>query len=325
MNRARRSFASGRMDLPIDNVRRATERGSEGAVAPIDLHVARPLLGVGLAVMATLLFASHDAVSKHLLATYDVPLVAAIRYVVHTMLMVVVLAPRRGVDMVKVTRKSLVAVRSVCLVIATLFMGLALQLMPIAETTAIIYLSPILVVLLARPFLGETIGALGWIGAIASFSGVLLIVRPGGGLDPLGVFYALCNVGVTVAYYLLSRVLAKSERTLALLFYSALAGAVLFGLATPWFWFGTMPSALDMLMFVSLGLFAGIGHYCFTAAYRFAPASLLAPMSYTHLIWAGLLGWLVFAQVPDAIGLTGMAVIGLAGVMTALRTLPKRS
>lgn len=306
-----------------------TARGDSEAVERTDktpaYDVSRPALGVGLAVLATLLFAGHDAVSKHLLQSYDVPLVAAIRYMVHTLLMVVVLAPRQGASLVRVQRKGLVAIRSVCLVIATLFMGLALQLMPIAETTAIIYLSPIIVVLLARPILGETIGLLGWIGAIGGFVGVMLIVRPGGGLDPLGVFYALCNVGVTVAYYLLSRVLAKSEKTLALLFYSALVGAICFGLATPWFWFGTVPTALDLVMFASLGLFAGIGHYCFTAAYRFAPASLLAPMSYTHLIWAGLLGWIVFAQLPDALGLAGMAVVGAAGVLTALRTLPKRT
>lgn len=310
----------------MSTVGTAREEAGEIAVPPkASYDVSRPALGVGLAVLATLLFAGHDVVSKHLLANYDVPLVAAVRYMVHTLLMVVVLAPRQGANLVRVNRKGLVAIRSVCLVIATLFMGLALQLMPIAETTAIIYLSPIIVVLLARPLLGETIGVMGWIGAIGGFAGVLLIVRPGGGLDPLGVFYALCNVGVTVAYYLLSRVLAKSEKTLALLFYSALVGAICFGLVAPWFWFGTVPSTLDMVMFVSLGLFAGIGHYCFTAAYRFAPASLLAPMSYTHLIWAGLLGWLVFSQLPDTIGLAGMVVIGSAGVVTALRSLPKRS
>lgn len=310
----------------MSTVGTAGKEAGEIAVPPkTSYEVSRPALGVGLAVLATLLFAGHDVVSKHLLANYDVPLVAAVRYMVHTLLMVIVLAPRQGANLVRVNRKGLVVIRSVCLVIATLFMGLALQLMPIAETTAIIYLSPIVVVLLARPLLGETIGVMGWIGAIGGFAGVLLIVRPGGGLDPLGVFYALCNVGVTVAYYLLSRVLAKNEKTLALLFHSALVGAICFGLVAPWFWFGTVPSTLDMVMFVSLGLFAGIGHYCFTAAYRFAPASLLAPMSYTHLIWAGLLGWLVFSQLPDAIGLAGMVVIGSAGVVTALRSLPKRS
>ncbi len=75
-----------------------------------------------------------------------------------------------------------------------------------------------------------------------------------------------------------------------------------------------------MALFLSLGLTAAIGHFCFTAANRYAEASLLAPMSYLHLLWAGLLGWLVFGQLPDALGLAGMAIIGLAGVTVALRS-----
>jgi drug/metabolite transporter (DMT)-like permease len=288
--------------------------------SPGIMPAARPLLGIGLAIAATLMFAGHDTINKHLLATYDVPLVSAIRYIVHTMLMVMLLGPRHGGALVKTARTGVVIVRAICLVVGSLFASLALRIMPIAETTAIIYLAPIIVVLLARPLLDETIGLIGWIGAIGGFLGVLLIARPGAGLDPLGVAFALCNVGVTAAYYILSRILARSETTLALLFYSALAGTICFGLAAPWFWFDTMPTTLDLALFASLGLLAGVGHFCFTAAYRHAPASILAPISYTHLIWAGLFGWLVFDQLPDAIGLVGMAIIFLAGVLTALRT-----
>jgi len=290
------------------------------AQPPAGLTENRPLLGVLLAIAATLLFATNDATNKYLIATYDVPLTAAIRYIVHTLLMLAIIAPTRGREMVTTRRTGLVVLRSVCLVVATLFAGLALQRMPIAETVSIIYLSPILVVVLARPVLGEQIGLLGWLAALGGFVGVVLIARPGGGLDPAGVIFALCNVGVTVTYYLLSRILARSERTLALLFYSALVGATCFGLTMPWFWFGTVPSPFEIGLFISLGVTAGLGHFCFTAANRYAEASLLAPMGYMHLLWAGLLGWLVFGQLPDGLGLVGMAVIALAGVAAALRS-----
>lgn len=280
----------------------------------------RPLLGISLIIGATLMFAANDATNKYLLVTYDVPLVAAMRYIVHALLMLAVLGPSRGRQLFVVRHRGLVAIRSICLVIGSLFASLALQRMPIAETTSIIYLSPILVVLLARPVLGERIGLLGWLAALGGFAGVVLIARPGAGLDPVGVVFALCNVVMSVTYYLLSRILAHSERTLALLFYSALAGAICFGLAMPWYWFGAVPSVVEMAMFLSLGMTAAIGHFCFTAANRYAEASLLAPMSYLHLLWAGILGWLVFGQLPDHVGLIGMAVIGLAGVAVALRT-----
>jgi drug/metabolite transporter (DMT)-like permease len=275
---------------------------------------------MGLVAIATLFFACQDTISKYLLETYDVPLVAAVRYIVHALLMVAILAPRHGPSLVTVKRPVLVMVRSLCLVVATLFMALALQRLPVAETTSIVYIAPIIVVLLARPLLGEEIGFFGWLGALLGFLGVLLIIRPGGGLDPVGVGFALANVCVTVAYYMLSRFLSGSERTLALLFYSALAGAICFGITMPWYWFGTMPTTLDLALFASLGVFAGLGHFCYTAANRFCTASMLAPVSYTHLIWAGALGWLVFAQAPDTLGLIGMAVVGLAGVGTALRS-----
>lgn len=292
----------------------------DAAKPPVSLTEHRPLLGIGLAIAATMLFATNDATNKYLIATYDVPLVAAIRYIVHALLMLALLGPTRGPELVTTQRTGLVVVRSLCLVVATLFAGLALQRMPIAETVSIIYLSPILVVVLARPILGEQIGVIGWLAALGGFAGVVLIARPGGGLDPAGVTFALCNVGVTVTYYLLSRILARSEKTLALLFYSALVGAICFGPAMPWFWFGAVPSPFEIVLFISLGLTAGLGHFCFTAANRYAEASLLAPMGYLHLLWAGLLGWLVFGQLPDGLGLVGMAIIGLAGVGVALRS-----
>jgi drug/metabolite transporter (DMT)-like permease len=288
------------------------------------LTASRPLFGVLLVVAATALFACLDTANKALVTEYNVPLVAAIRYLGHAILMIALLGPIRGREMVTTKRTGLVVVRALCLVVSSFFAGLALQRMPVAETISIIYLSPIIVVLLARPLLGERIGATGWIAAIAGFSGVLLIVRPGGGLDPVGVGFVLCNVVVTVAYFMLSRVLAHTERTLALLFYSALGGAICFGIALPWSLYGEAPSLLQVGLFLSLGVSAGLGHYCFTAAHRFAPSSVLAPINYLHLVWAGVLGWLVFGHVPEALSILGMAIVAAAGIAVALRSALKK-
>lgn len=285
----------------------------------------RPLLGVLLVVLATALFACLDVANKALVTEYNVPLVAAIRYIGHSILMIALLGPTRGRELIETKRTGLVIVRAACLVVSSLLAGFALQRMPVAETVSIIYLSPIIVVLLARPLLGETIGAVGWIAAIAGFAGVLLIVRPGAGLDPLGVIFTLCNVAGTVVYYLLSRVLAKTERTLAMLFYSALGGAICFGILLPWTLHGEAPTLLQIGLFLSLGVSAGLGHYCFTAAHRFASSSVLAPINYLHLVWAGILGWLVFGHVPEALTIIGMAIVAAAGVLVALRSAFKRT
>jgi len=155
---------------------------------------------------------------------------------------------------------------------------------------------------------------------VAGFAGVMLIVRPGSDLVTSGALFMLGAVMLNLGYQLLSRVLAASENTFALLFHTALAGSILYGLALPWYLEERAPTPLDAVLFASLGLFGGVGHFMFTAAFRHAPASLIAPLNYLQLLWAGLLGWLVFGHIPDALSLLGMAIVAGSGVLVALRT-----
>lgn len=276
--------------------------------------------GALLFVSSLLLFACMDTSTKYLTATFDVPLVVAARYAINLLLLMAVFAPRQPRQMVEVQRTRLVIVRGMALAVTSLLMGLALQRMPVAETTAISFLAPIMVVVVAGPLLGETIGATGWIAATMGFAGVLLIVRPGSGLEPLGVICALAGAATGTTYQLLSRVLVATERTAALQFYTALVGTLAFGLAAPWFWDGTVPTLLQNCVFLGLGAAGALGHYMVTAAFRYAPASMLAPMNYLQLVWAALLGWLFFRQLPDGLSLLGMGIIAASGVIVALKS-----
>jgi drug/metabolite transporter (DMT)-like permease len=291
-------------------------RNARPAIAPA---AASPLVGVALLVAAVGLFACMDVTTKYLATAYNVPLVVALRYIVNVALMLVLLAPREGRQLIETRRTALVLVRAGCLALASLFVGLALRRMPVAETTSIVFLAPMLVVI-AAPVLGERVSRTGWVAAILGFAGVLLIVRPGGGLAPAGIAFALAGVAATVGYLMLSRVLAASERTVTLLFYTALVGAVAFGLLLPWSWHGPAPTGAQAALFVGIGAMGGLGHYLFTAAFRHAPASVLAPIGYVQLFWAGLLGWLVFGHVPDGPSILGMAVVVGCGAMIALQS-----
>lgn len=277
----------------------------------------QPLRGLALIIGATMLFALNDTTNKLLVTEYNVPLVTAIRYITHTLLMLALVAPFRGRQMVKTTRTGLVLIRGACLAVASLLMGFALQRMPVPETTAIVYIIPVLVILLSGPILHEKVGSAAWLAAALGFGGVMLIARPGGGLDPLGVAFALGNVVVSVAYNMLSRVLARTERTITMLFYTALIGAIAFGILLPWTLYGVAPTQLQIVLFLSLGVSAWLGHYLFTQSYRYAPAAILAPMNYLHLGWATLLGWLVFGHAPDSIALIGIALVACGGVVSA--------
>lgn len=278
-----------------------------------------PLRGILIFACGVLVLACMDTTTKYLAQRYQVPLIVGVRYVVNCLLMLVVLAPTQGARLVQTQRTGLAIVRAACLAAASIFLGFALKRMPVAETTSIVFLAPTLVVLAARPLLGEQIGALGWIAAVAGFAGVLLVARPGAGLELTGLALALATAAVTAAYQLLSRVLAATERTITLLFYVALVGAIIFGLAAPWFWDGHLPGRFDVLLFLSLGVYSGIGHYLFTAAHRYAPASTLAPIGYLQVVWAGLLGWIVFAHVPAALSIAGMLIIIASGALIALK------
>lgn len=271
-------------------------------------------------MLGVLLFACMDCTTKYLVTRYEVPLVVAIRYIVNCLLMVVLLAPSQGKNLVRTKRTGLVLVRGACLAMASLFVALAFQRMPIAEATGILFLSPLLVVLVAGRVLGERVGALGWIAAVAGFSGILLIAHPGSGMDLLGTIFALCGVVMTASYQLLSRMLATTEQTLPMLFYTALIGAVGFGLFLPWSWGGPAPTALQCLLFLGTGVMGGLGHFLFAAAHRDAPASLLAPIMYTQLVWAGLFGWIVFGHVPESMSIVGMCIVAAAGAMVAVKS-----
>lgn len=266
------------------------------------------------------LFACMDSTTKYLVAHYKVPLVVAIRYIVNCLLMITLLAPSQGRALVKTQRTGLVLVRGACLAAASLFVASALQRMPVAEATSIVFLSPLLVLLLAGLVLGERVGALGWIATLMGFTGVLLIARPGSGLDPIGTVFALGAVVTTAAYQLLSRVLASTERTVPMLFYTTIVGSLVFGLFLPWSWGGETPTALQLLLFLGVGAMGGLGHFFFTAAHRDAPASLLAPMMYAQLVWAGLLGWLVFGHVPGTTSIIGMCIVASAGALVAVKS-----
>ncbi len=278
-----------------------------------------PLKGVALVVAAAFLFASADTLGKHLVMLYAATMVLAARYLVNLSLVTLVMWPRHRAALWKTDRTGLVIIRGLCLALASITMLLALRVMPVAEAVAIIYITPVLVMLASATLLGERVRPLGWVCAALGFAGVLLIARPGSGLDPQGVALALANAVLATGYHVLTRMLAKTETTMALMFHTALVGTIAFtGLALA---LGpeSLPGATDIGLMLVLGTVTTLGHLLFTSAYREAPASTLAPVNYMHIAFATVLGALVFRQLPDALAFAGMGLIAIAGLLAAWR------
>jgi len=276
-----------------------------------------PVRGVVLFCVAVVLFACLDATAKHLSQRWPVGMLAWGRYVVHFVLMTAFLAPTWRGRLLATTRPVLQSIRGFSLVLVTVLAMAAFKRVPLAEATALLFASPLLVALLARPILGEQIGRLRWTAVLLGFAGVVMLTRPGSGLDPIGVACALAAAVAYAGYQLMTRTLSHSSHPVTMLYYTALAGTLSLSLAQPLIGPLRWPGWLDGSLIAALGLLGGTGHYLLTRAFREAPASLLSPLIYTQLIWAALLGWLVFGNTPSAATIAGMIVIGASGLIIA--------
>jgi drug/metabolite transporter (DMT)-like permease len=273
------------------------------------------LQGIALLLSAVLIFATMDTTAKYLSRSYSVPMLMWARYFIHLVFMLLVFAPRLGAGVARTRRLGLQVLRALMLVLCTAFFFAALRVMPIAETTAIGFVSPFLVTLLSGPLLGERIDRRQWMAVAAGFAGVLIVVRPGGGLLSTAVLLPLCAALCYSLYQILTRKLAASENPVVTLFYTALVGALVASAMLPWFWIAPQPSHWGLLLLLGGG--GAVGHYILIKAFERTAASVLAPFGYTQIVWVTALGYLVFGDFPDAVSLFGMAVIVSCGLYCA--------
>ncbi|WP_246167648.1 DMT family transporter [Propionivibrio limicola] len=279
----------------------------------------RNIRGVALFLSALFLFASVDTSAKYLMAFFSAQFLVWARFVVHLVIMLVAVAPRMGREIIVTKRPGLMILRGLMLSGSSLLIQFAFRSLPLAETTAIFFVTPLIVALLAGPILGEKLRLKSWLATVCGFAGVLLIARPGGVMAGAGIAYALAAASCYSLYQILTRKLASTEPAMRQLFYTALIGSIALSIVVPPFWATVMPTPFQALLIVSLGIYGGVGHFFLIRAYRDTPATTLSPMMYVQLVWVSLLGWLVFDHLPDAVSTLGMAIIGVSGLSLAVR------
>ena len=271
--------------------------------------------GILMALLATVAYAVVDTLSKYQAREYPVGMIVWARYFVPLVLLLAVFLPRRGARMVRLVYPAIQLARGVLLTAGTVFIVFAYRVMPIAEAQAISFIHPVLLTLLAVVFLGEKVSPLGWAAVLIGFSGVLIIVRPGGGLFtpaailPLGLAFSFSS------YQIFTRLISGKEDSLNSLFCVLLVGSVVMSLALPFSWID--PSPKGLFFFALIGVTSGLGHFSTIKALEYAPASLLAPFAYIQLLWVSILGVLVFGDFPDAVTLIGMGVVVAGGLLVA--------
>jgi drug/metabolite transporter (DMT)-like permease len=271
------------------------------------------LLGIGLVSVTFACFAVLDTTAKWLVRTLPVIEVVWLRFVGHVIFTGLLLAPRHGRALLKTLHPRLQLLRGAMLFAMTGLNFWALQYLQLAETGAIQFAVPLLIALFGAWLLGERLDAGRWAAIGLGFVGVLLIVRPGSGAFHPAILLSIGNVVLYALFNLLTRRLAASDRPEATQFLSALAAATLLAPFAIAVW-RTPSSALEWALLALLGIAGGTGHWLLAVAYRYAPASVLAPFLYPQIVWMALLGWWVFGDVPGWPVVAGTVVVVASGL-----------
>jgi drug/metabolite transporter (DMT)-like permease len=290
---------------------------------PVSRPADAPFRGVLMMCFAVACFAAMNTFVKEL-RVQELPVVEIIwgRYFFHTIL-VLALFPKRIPTLLSGSDKGLQICRSILVLSATACMFTAVGFMPLADAVAITFIAPLLITALSVPFLGERVGLRRWIAVCVGFAGMLVIIRPGGGLFQPA---ALLPIGVTVfyaMYQIITRMISHRTDPINSVFYTAIVGGILMSAIVPFFW--QTPTLEQWGMMLAAGLLGGLGHWAIIIAYQRAEAPLVAPFAYTELVWATMLGLTFFGDFPDLWTLVGAAIIAASGVYILQRERQQRA
>ncbi len=207
----------------------------------------------------------------------------------------------------------------------TLAMGLGfagLAYLPLPEVTAIGYAAPLLTVVFAAMFLGEEVRMFRIACVALGLTGVLIVLSPrlnvqADQVAALGAILVLMGAVFSALAQVFVRKLVMTEKTPAIVFYFSVTSTTLSLITIPFGW--VWPTGAQAMLLIGAGLLGGVGQILLTSSYREADASLVAPFDYASMIFALLIGYFVFAEVPTATMLAGAGVVILAGVLIIWR------
>ncbi len=259
-------------------------------------------------------FSVSDSIIKALASRHPVPLLVWARWSFQVLAMLIWLAPIMGTRMVHTRQLPMQLARGMLLIGSSLCFMSALKYMPLAEATALNYMTPTLVIVLAIVFLRERLTWPRIAFVVAGVAGMLMIVQPGAETFRGASLLALASAACYSVYQITTRMLAGEDPRVTL-FYPALVGAGLMTVVWPWFGSRIDVPWTDVALMAAIGVLGTIGHFLFILAFQRAPASALTPFTYIHLVFVTLIGWVAFGDLPGALTFAGMALIAGSGLL----------
>lgn len=277
-----------------------------------------PVRGIVLTIIAMLIFAAHDAVIKLLTNDYAAPQILWVRFVFFSVF-ALILARRKG-PLSKTTKSArpLVQIgRSLMLLADMILFVLAVSLLPLADTHALMATFPLMVTALSALFLREHVGVRRWFAVGACFVGVLLILRPGLTVLQPGALIALAAAFSFALYHVMTRIVSRHDSSEVSLVYVGVIGLIATSFAAPFFW--VWPTKEAWLLLATVGIIGAFAHFLLIAALKAAPPSVLQPFNYTLLLAATAVGYFVFNQFPDLWTIIGASIIVGSGLYVIQR------
>ncbi|WP_377192067.1 DMT family transporter [Ruegeria meonggei] len=289
---------------------------------PLTSH--RPLLAVSLKLSALVLFTLMQALVKVLSADFPTGEMVFFRSLFAVPIIICWLLYRRELSQGLVVKKPMGHFWRGVLGTSAMFLTFTgLSLLPLPEVTAIGYATPIFTLILAALMLGERIRMIR-IGAVAiGLLGVLIMIWPrlgGNNLDTAATIGALCVLAATIARGFVQihiRQLVQVDHPAAVVFYFSITATLLSAVSAFWGWI--MPTWEQALILVAMGLLGGVAQILVTSSYRYAQASMLAPYDYTTMLFAIVIGYIWFDELPTLVMLGGAALVIAGNVLVILR------
>ncbi|HYW63478.1 MAG TPA: DMT family transporter [Bradyrhizobium sp.] len=277
----------------------------------------RPFRGIALILASTVFLGCSDVTAKYLSATLPSIEIAWIRFLTFALIMVPAMLPGTRLFALTTERPGLQVMRGIALLSSSLFFISGLRFLPIAEASATGFIAPLFVTALSIAFLGEKVGVRRWLATIAGLIGVLIILRPGSSAFHPAAFFPIISALAWAGTLIMTRMMSGRERAITTMTWSAITGVCVISALVPFVW--VTPSWHDILFGLFIGIASTAGQWIVVLAFRYADASVLAPFSYTQLVWVSVLGFFVFGEIPDVWTIAGATVIVCSGLYTAHR------
>lgn len=265
-------------------------------------------------MLAMLCFAVMDAISKSLVAEYSVGQLMWVRYGLLCLFAWFLVRKQGFVAALRSRKPGLQIFRSLVAVIEGAMFVLAFRYLPLADIHAVAAISPLIVIALGVLFMGERAGPARWLAVAAGFAGVLLIVRPGFRTLEWPLILPLAGAVLWAGYQLLTRLCARWDQPGTSMLWSAVVAFIATSFFGPFDWKWPTPFAWTLI--VTVAFIGAIAHYALIKALDYAEAGAVQPYSYTLLVWAAVMGWLVFGDIPDGWTIFGATIVVLSGLYT---------